>query len=268
MTGQFKILPLILILVVIWATPGTLSAQVKIGNNPSNVNPNAILELESTNKGVLMPRVQLDSTHSPAPLSAFVKGMVVYNTRTVNDVSEGIYYCDSLKWVKIANAGPEGWSVNGNSGINSATNFLGTKDSVDLVIKANDSERMRIKAGGKIGIGTNTPATTLHINGQLTIDTVLSGNIATDSILVLSSADNRVKRVAASSLSQSVQKTELTVVSSGQINFNTPSSITDPNRVFLYRNGVMIAFTVAGSNVITAEIPCMAGDEIKIIQMN
>ncbi len=38
------------------------NAQVKIGDNPTTVNKAAILELESTNKGLLFPRVNLTST--------------------------------------------------------------------------------------------------------------------------------------------------------------------------------------------------------------
>lgn len=67
------------------------SAQVKIGANPTDVNPNSILELESSNKGLLLPRVSLTSTTSFAPLAAHVSGMTVYNTATTGDVLPGIY---------------------------------------------------------------------------------------------------------------------------------------------------------------------------------
>lgn len=69
-------------------------AQVKIGSNPSLINPNAILEMETNNKGLLMPRIALVAPYNPAPLSGFVNGIVVYNTATNDSVAQA---CTTLK---------------------------------------------------------------------------------------------------------------------------------------------------------------------------
>jgi hypothetical protein len=84
--------------------PFFVGAQVKIGNDAININKNAILELETTNKGLLLPRIALTATNLATPLTDFVAGMAVYNTNTINDVSPGIYYCDGGKWIKQAGA--------------------------------------------------------------------------------------------------------------------------------------------------------------------
>lgn len=55
------------------------------------------------------------------------------------------------------------WGLLGNSSTNPATNFLGTVDSVDLVFKSYGTERMRIKANGRIGIGTSSPLVGFHV---------------------------------------------------------------------------------------------------------
>jgi len=39
----------------------TLKAQVKIGDNPNTIDANSLLEMESTNKGFLPPRVAINS---------------------------------------------------------------------------------------------------------------------------------------------------------------------------------------------------------------
>jgi len=57
------------------------------------------------------------------------------------------------------------WNLTGNSGTNPTSNFIGTIDNVDLVLKTNNSEKMRISSAGRIGIGTTAPAATLHIIG-------------------------------------------------------------------------------------------------------
>ena len=56
-----------------------LFSQVKVGENPSNINSSAVLEIESTNKGFLPPRMttaQRDAIQNPAP------GLYIYNTDT------------------------------------------------------------------------------------------------------------------------------------------------------------------------------------------
>ncbi|MGO4906364.1 hypothetical protein [Flavobacterium sp. W20_MBD1_R3] len=76
------------------------SAQVKIGTNPEILNSSSILELESTDKGILFPRVALSSTNAFTPLAGHVAGMVVYNTATTNDVTPGLYANNGTTWVK------------------------------------------------------------------------------------------------------------------------------------------------------------------------
>ena len=68
-----------------------LFAQVKIGDNPTTINANSMLEVESTSKGLLLPRLPLTQTTNPSPLNAHVAGMTVYNTATANDVLPGFY---------------------------------------------------------------------------------------------------------------------------------------------------------------------------------
>ena len=111
-----------------------LFSQLKIGNNPALLNSNSALEIESGNKGLLLPRLSLNSTTSTTPLNNFVKGMFVFNLATENDVTPGLYYSDGTKWLKVntAEASAAGnWSINGNTGI-SSNNFLGTINNAEI----------------------------------------------------------------------------------------------------------------------------------------
>ncbi len=113
-TDKYK---LIIVALVSLAIP--VNAQVtsqKIGTNPGTINANAALEIESTNKGLLLPRVALTATTSPAPLSADVAGMMVYNTATAGDVFPGYYYNNGTDWVRVSNAAGLA-SVNGTAPI-------------------------------------------------------------------------------------------------------------------------------------------------------
>jgi hypothetical protein len=248
------------------------NAQIKIGNNPTQLNANAVLEIESVNKGLLLPRVSLVSTVSAAPMTSFSRGMVVYNTANVNDVAPGIYYCDGAKWLKMAVGGTSSaslpfWSMDGNSFTSPGVDFIGTKDFASLRFRTNNIERMSITASGWVGIGTNTPTATLQVKGQVVIDTLTAGNTATDQVLVANPADGRVKVVAISSFVSGTQKKLEVVAVNGQTVFATPSLITDINKILLYRNGVLISFTPNNAQSVITEIPCMTGDEIRIIQL-
>lgn len=86
----------------------TSNAQIKIGENNVSINADAMLEIESKNKGILLPRVSLVSTTSALPLKAFTTGMIVFNTANTNDVSPGLYYSDGIKWIKAINNTPIG----------------------------------------------------------------------------------------------------------------------------------------------------------------
>lgn len=249
-----------------------LYAQIKIGANPSLLNNNAALEIESLNKGLLLPRLALNATDSTSPLNSFVAGMFIYNISSVNDVTPGIYYSDGSKWIKINPVTPMSipaavWSLSGNSGTASGNNFLGTNDNASLVLKTNNTERLRISANGWVGIGTSSPAAALQVKGQMIIDSLQAGNAATDYVLVANPANGKVKSVPSSGFVTGVQKRVEIVINPGQTLFLTPAIISDINKISLYRNGVLISFTVNNANSIIAEIPSVTGDEIRIIQL-
>ena len=80
------------------------SAQVRIGGTGTSVDANAILELQSSTKGLLFPKVELTGTANVAPLSAHVAGMTVYNTATAGDVTPGMYANSGTAWVRLGAA--------------------------------------------------------------------------------------------------------------------------------------------------------------------
>ena len=253
----------------------SLSAQFKVGDNARSLNSDAMLEIESVSKGLLLPRLALRSTTQTEPLRSFTSGMLVYNTATLNDVTPGLYICDGSRWIKVSTPTVSSdstsmqnsfWSLRGNGTI-TPNQFIGSTNNAPVIVKTNNNERMRIAENGWVGIGTATPKATLQVKGQLIIDSLNSGNTATDKLLVANPADGRVKMLSGSSLLTGVQNTVQTVATNGQLVFQTPAPITDPNKIFLYRNGVLILCTPNNSNSILSEIPCKQGDQIRIIQL-
>jgi uncharacterized protein (TIGR02145 family) len=96
----------LLVLAFIMMSAASVNAQVRIGGL-DDPNPSAILDLNATNAtsdgklGLALPRVALTSTNSYYPLQAHVKGMIVYNTATADDVIPGTYYNDGSKWIHL-----------------------------------------------------------------------------------------------------------------------------------------------------------------------
>lgn len=90
-----------------------LPAQVKIGDNPSVQDPSAVLELEKTNMGLLIPRVALIDAQDDETIPTPANSLLVYNTNNGGEgndsVSPGFYYWDDIagRWKGLlASAGP------------------------------------------------------------------------------------------------------------------------------------------------------------------
>jgi hypothetical protein len=95
-----------------------------VGIGGGVVNSKAVLDLQSTTKSFLPPRMttaQMNAITSPP------NGSVVYNT-TVNALA----FYNGSSWVVGS------WSLTGNAGTNPSTNFFGTTDNQPLVFKSNN----------------------------------------------------------------------------------------------------------------------------------
>ncbi len=129
-----------ILLTLIWALSTQWAQAQSVGIGTPTPNSSAMLDVTSSTKGILIPRVALTSTSSPLPLVSFVEGMMVYNTATagsssINFVYPGFYYCNGSKWVKVSG---NDWSLEGNFDTSPNTNYIGTADNVDVVFKRNN----------------------------------------------------------------------------------------------------------------------------------
>ncbi len=70
----------------------------------------------------------------------------------------------NLSW-EAASTTIGGWGLTGNSSTTAGTNFIGTTDAIDWVVKTNNAERIRVLSTGNVGIGIASPANKLHIEG-------------------------------------------------------------------------------------------------------
>ena len=131
-------------------------AQVGVGT--TNPNASSILDISSVNSGLLIPRIALLSTSDVTTIPAPAVSLLVFNS---GFSPNGYYYWNGTVWVQLATVSNTYWSLTGNSGTTSATNFLGTTDDVDLVFKRNN-----IRAGfiGNPNISTGNKNTSFGGN--------------------------------------------------------------------------------------------------------
>jgi hypothetical protein len=159
-----------------------------VGINATGAAPNssAMLDVSSTNKGLLIPRVALTAANSNAPIGATITtSLLVYNTATAgtgaNAVSPGYYYWDGAKWVST---GGNDWKINGNAGTTAGTHFLGTTDNVGLDFRTNNTIRASFLNTGQFLVNTTTQLSTeqMRVNGAGNFAIRADNNSANDVI--------------------------------------------------------------------------------------
>lgn len=128
---------IILLITTILLTQVTAFSQVGIGTTSPNAS--SMLDITSSNSGLLIPRMteaQKLAIASPAT------GLLVFQT----DAVSGFWYFNGTIWTNFSAS--SGWNLIGNAGTNPATNFIGTTDNANIVFRRNN-----VRAG-LIGINT------------------------------------------------------------------------------------------------------------------
>ena len=168
-----------------------------VGINTTGVAPaaSAGLDVNFSDKGILIPNVALTALNLAGPITTPATSLLVYNTATANtgvaappnNISPGYYYWNSTNWVKLSTFSANPWLLNGNTSITTPTtpatygtstilaseSYLGTTDANDVVLATNNIERFRLKqTTGNIGIGLSAPTTKFEVSSGATVDAI------------------------------------------------------------------------------------------------
>ncbi|WP_222164740.1 beta strand repeat-containing protein [Edaphocola aurantiacus] len=145
--------------VLLLAGSTSLQAQQRVSDGTANaaINPAAVMELQSNNKGFLPSRVALTDRLLWTPMTGSpAKGMVVFNTTTggANGLDTGLVVWEG-KWNPLSfnssAAAGDFWRLKGNAASTppatvgtavGAANFWGTTDAKNLALGVNNITRM------------------------------------------------------------------------------------------------------------------------------
>ena len=148
-----------IILLSLFGTSFCFAQSIGINSNGLAPHPSAMLDVSSVDKGLLIPRLDIDDVSTPAPVTAPEIGLMAFNTNVVT--GEGLYYWDGTAWMRFMQVNEnDNWTLTGNLATDPSVNFIGTSDNADWVVRTNDVERLRVTAGGNVGIGLNNPGFT------------------------------------------------------------------------------------------------------------
>lgn len=167
-----KLMVLLLSTFLIIGGLNEIYAQVTIGSN-TPPNKNALLDLQEystgkSEKGLLLPRVELEATNLAKPLTEHTEGMTVYNTAVspaaVNAeyyVSPGLYYNDGTKWERL-HLGASNWFYMPSVSFDTTLDASGVEVNLYDLYKAQFSVPVKTSAGAPAAIPYIPAATDLY----------------------------------------------------------------------------------------------------------
>ncbi|MFC3812351.1 hypothetical protein [Lacihabitans lacunae] len=164
----------ILSLLLAGLSVGAIAQNGSVGIGTVKPDNSAILDLSSSSKGLLIPRMSIsdrDAILNPAI------GLKIYQT----DGTPGEYSFDGKKWNRALTEGEAksvtldvaNWSKTGDAGTNPSSNFLGTTDGASLAFRVNNQRSGFIDFGNgntlfgyQAGIALTTAVNNLAMGNQ------------------------------------------------------------------------------------------------------
>jgi trimeric autotransporter adhesin len=249
--------------VLLLATSLATQAQnVAINTDGSRANPNAMLDIQSNSKGLLIPRL---TTVSRMRIP-HTQGLLVYDINT-----NSFWYNTGRSWQNLypssisAHAvADSAWLLTGNSATIDGTNFLGTTDNVPFNIRVNNQPSGRIDHlrnntfwGFRAGLSATTGRyNTGYGEGALYSNQVTEGNTATGFEALYSNTQGWYNTAAGfGALRANVNGGNNTAVGGFALHSNTSGSVnTALGYRALYANAGGAHNTATGMDALAANI--------------
>lgn len=149
----------LLVIVFFFAISLVQAQSAAINTDGSNADASAILDVKSTNKGMLVPRM---TTAQRTAIASPAKGLLVFD----NDTGDFWFY-NGTAWTSLSSGSPINyWTQNGNN--------------------------IRNNNNGNVGIGTSTPVARLTVDSSIMVDETNSNQGTLERSSLYFGSDKRV----------------------------------------------------------------------------
>ncbi|MRT17802.1 hypothetical protein F3C99_12665 [Vitellibacter sp. q18] len=141
----------------------SISIFSQVGINTVSPDASSILDISATNKGLLIPRVNLGSLTDMATITNPAKSLLVYKTGYTPNMPEGFYFFDGSQWSALTGETGGGggatnaWNITGNNNTNS-NHFLGTLNYAEVNFRANNIAMGNLHPRGSVAWGRGATA--------------------------------------------------------------------------------------------------------------
>ena len=150
-----------------------LAQSVSINTDGSVANSSALLDVKSTTKGLLIPRMSKTEKNA---ITSPATGLLIYQNAPD---SIGFHYYDGNNWLWLEALANAGWKTKGNAGTDTAVNFIGTTDNMPLRFKVNNVRSGIIDLPHRnVFLGAGTGSKIPSFNNGYAMGNVLVGDSA------------------------------------------------------------------------------------------
>jgi len=217
-------------------TVSTVHGQIKIGDNPQNIDASSVLELESTSKVLVITRVTTLEMEAITPQ----RGGMVYNTDT-----ECINYYDGTQWINLCDA--IDFSITNDPIINgrSTIEITETAGSINLEVAKNSILGDNIIDGG---IGPDDIQDNSITQEKLAAESVGSSELRQNSV---GSEEIRDGSIAPADIANSVPGQVLTTDENGIVQWEDSDGLYDLTFNKLDTTLTIARSTIAGISTIS-----------------
>jgi hypothetical protein len=192
------------LLFILLLLPVILQAQV--GINTTTPDPSSMLDINASDKGLLIPRVSIPNLNAASPITTPVVSLLVYNTNITTGI--GFYYWNGTKWIPFSGETSH-WTKVGNDIYNNNT--------------------------ANVGVGVTTPTAKLHVENSGILTFLLNQNFETNTITPLTTGGN-----ANWATQTSVKQAGSYAAKSGTITHNQTTQMS--HTVVIPTNGATLKF--------------------------
>jgi hypothetical protein len=185
--------------------------NAQVGINTTSPANGALLDVNSSNKGLLVPKVALTNTVDVTTITpAATEGLLVYNTVTSGSlpfqVTPGFYYWNGSQWLRFYNRG-YGLKFDQSNALNATSSYqiISGMDTGNIAVPYTGTYQVRIEAIYSCGTLISTSDDGVgQASIRLSMDTNNSGTLTPVKEAYVTSSSKRIGSSTVNSIPQNV----------------------------------------------------------------